>query len=290
MTARTAKTLPTSSRRSAAEPPAAAPATPAPVRDREFVRGLKRGFAVILSFENALTPLTATEVSARTGLTRAVARRYLMTLKALGYIDKIGSSFALTPRVLNLGFKNLSSINVADVALPFMRTVVQTLRESCSLGVLDGHDVVYAARLTADRIMTTRLQVGSRLPAHATAMGRVLLAYLPADQLAAYFSTADLKPLTERTIRDKSILRASLKEIQARGWAANDEESEKGIRTVAVPITDRSGRVIAALNSAAHSSRVSMRELLRTHLPLLLTTARDISRELGARVDIELPA
>src|SRR4029450_10374557 len=191
MTSRTSKTLPKSSPRSAVEPPAAAPA---PVRDREFVRGLKRGFAVILAFEDALTPLTATEVSARTGLTRAVARRYLMTLKALGYIDKIGSSFALTPRVLNLGFKNLSSINVADVALPFMRNVVDTLRESCSLGVLDGHDVVYAARLTADRIMTTRLQVGSRLPAHATAMGRVLLAYLPAEQLAAYFATAELRP------------------------------------------------------------------------------------------------
>ena len=220
-----------------------------------------------------MTPLTATEVSSRTGLTRAVARRYLMTLKALGYIEKIGSSFALTPRVLNLGFKNLSSINVADVALPFMKNVVETLRESCSLGVLDGHDVVYAARLTADRIMTTRLQVGSRLPAHATAMGRVLLAYLPAEQLTAYFATAELRPLTDRTIRDKSVLRASLKEIQARGFAANDEESEKGIRTVAVPITDRSGMVVAALNSAAHSSRVSMRELLRTHLPLLLNTA-----------------
>jgi IclR family pca regulon transcriptional regulator len=289
MTSSPSKTLPKSSRRSAVEPAAAAAAAP-PVRDREFVRGLKRGFAVILAFENALMPLTATEVSARTGLTRAVARRYLMTLKALGYIDKIGSSFALTPRVLNLGFKNLSSINVADVALPFMKTVVERLRESCSLGVLDGHDVVYAARLTADRIMTTRLQVGSRLPAHATAMGRVLLAYLPAEQLASYFASAELKPLTDRTIRDKSILRASLKEIQARGWAANDEESEKGIRTVAVPITDRSGSVVAALNSAAHSSRVSMRELLRTHLPVLLNAAKDISRELGARVDIELRA
>ena len=134
--------MPKSSRRSARSAARRGIGRAAPVRDREFVRGLKRGFAVILSFENALTPLTATEVSARTGLTRAVARRYLMTLKALGYIDKIGSSFALTPRVLNLGFKNLSSINVADVALPFMRNVVQTLRESCSLGVLDGHDVV----------------------------------------------------------------------------------------------------------------------------------------------------
>jgi len=254
------------------------------VRDREFVRGLKRGFSVILAFEDTLAALTATEIAARTGLTRAVARRYLMTLHTLGYVEKVGPSFVLTPRVLNLGFTNLSSISVADVALPFMKHIVETLRESCSLAVLEGSDVVYAARLTADRVMTTRLQVGSRLPAHATAMGRVLLAYLSPDEFASYLASADLKPLTERTIRDKSLLKASLKEIRDRGWAVNDQESEKGIRTVAVPIFDRSGRAIAALNSAAHTSRVSLRDLLRAHLPVVQKTANEISRALGAKV------
>ena len=253
-------------------------------REREFVRGFERGVAVIKAFSARTPTLTVTQVAGQTELTRAVARRYLLTLETLGYVAQNGSTFALTPRVLEIGFAYLSTISVADVARPFMFRVVETLQESSSIGVLDGHDVVYVARMPAQRIMTTNLVVGSRLPAHATAMGHVLLAYLPPARLNAYLATAALQPLTDRTITDQATLRAVLESVRRRGWAENDEASEKGIRTVAVPIFDRRGEVVAAMNLAGHASRVTMRELRRDHLPVLLNAARDISRALGAKI------
>lgn len=249
---------------------------------REFVKGLERGFAVLKAFSARTPSLTITQVATRTGLTRAVARRYLFTLEALGYVVHHESSFALTPLVLDLGFTYLSSISVADIARPFMMRIVEQLRESCSVAVFDRHEIVYVARVQADRIMTNNLVVGSRLPAHATAMGKVLLAHLSPTQLDDYFAIAQLRPLTDRTIHHEPGLRAALVDVRRRGWAMNDEESEQGLRTVAVPILDRHGRVVAAMNVSAHASRVSTRELRRDHLPLLLAAAAEISRALGA--------
>jgi IclR family pca regulon transcriptional regulator len=249
--------------------------------DREFVQGLERGFAVIKAFGPRTPALTVSEVAERTGLTRAVARRYLFTLRALGYVLNEGSRFSLTPRILELGFAYLATLSVADIAQPFMAHVVDKLRESCSLGVLDGHDVVYVARVNANRIMTTNLTVGSRLPAHATSMGKVLLAFMPPAQLEEYLATAHLNPLTDRTIRDPQKLRAALEKVRRTGWATNDQESEIGVRTVAVPIIDRAGHAVAAMNLAGHASRVSMRELRNNHLPVLLEAAHQISRALG---------
>jgi IclR family pca regulon transcriptional regulator len=250
--------------------------------DRDFVQGFERGVAVIKAFSNRAPSLTVTQVAERTGLRRAVARRYLLTLEALGYVVHADARYTLTPRVLEIGFTYLSTLTVADVARPFMLHVVATLRESCSVGILDRGDVVYVARMPADRIMTTNLMVGSRLPAHATSMGKVLLAYLPPDQLDAYFKTVEFQKLTERTIGDQDTLRRTLTAVRRRGWAANDEESEKGVRTMAVPLFDRSGQVVAAVNLAGHSSRVTMRELRTSHLPVLQEAAREISRALGA--------
>src|SRR5690349_951245 len=150
--------------------------TPDPV-SREFVQGLERGFAVIRAFHDQRS-LTIAEVASRTALTRAVARRYLLTLQRLGYVGQYGNNFSLTPRILDLGFTFLSSLNVANIAPPFMEALVETLHESCSVGVLEGADVVYVARVAARRIMSINLVVGSRLPAHATSMGKVLLASL----------------------------------------------------------------------------------------------------------------
>ncbi len=249
--------------------------------DREFVQGLERGFAVIKAFGPRTPALTVSEVAERTNLTRAVARRYLFTLRALGYVLNDGPRFSLTPRILELGFAYLSTLSVADIAQPYMAHVVDKLRESCSVGVLDGHDVVYVARVNADRIMTTNLVVGSRLPAHATSMGKVLLAFMPPVQLEEYFAAVHLSALTDRTIRDQKALRATLEKVRRSGWAANDQESEIGVRTVAVPIMDRSGHAIAAINLAGHASRVSMRELRNSHLPVLLEAASQISRALG---------
>lgn len=251
-------------------------------RDREFVRGFERGVAVIKAFDAQMPALTVTQVAERARLTRAVARRYLLTLETLGYVTQRGTAYTLTPRVLEIGFAYLSSTTVADIARPWMLQVVETLQESCSIAVLDREDVVYVARVPARRIMTTNLLVGSRLPAHATSLGHVLLAYLPPARLEAYFATASLQPLTDKTITDKEDLRRSLERVRRRGWAENDEASEKGVRTVAVPLVDRTGEVIAAMNVSGHASRVTMRDLRQHHLPVLLKAAREISRALGA--------
>jgi IclR family pca regulon transcriptional regulator len=259
-----------------------ADAGPASARQREFVQGLQRGFAVIKAFSAERPRLTVAEVAARTDLTRAVARRYLLTLRELGYVVQDGTLFALTPRILDLGFTYLATIDVASIAQPHMEKVVHTLRESCSVAVLDGHDAVYVARVAAKRIMSINLVVGSRLPAHATSMGKVLLAYLPPAQLDEYFRTAALQPLTGRTITDEATLRRALQQIRERGWAFADQESEDGVRTVAVPLFDRNNEVHAAMNVSGHASRVSMKELKSRYLPILAEAAAEISRALGA--------
>ncbi len=251
---------------------------------REFVQGLQRGFAVVKAFSADARHLTVAEVAARTQLTRAVARRYLLTLLEMGYVVQHGGKFSLTPRILDLGFTYLSTIDVPNVALPFMHELAETLRESCSVAVLDGADAVYVARVAAKRIMSINLVVGSRLPAHATSMGKVLLAYLPPSMLDEYFATAPLQPLTSRTICDEETLRKALQQVRERGWAFADQESEDGVRTVAAPLFDHSMQVQAAMNVSGHASRVSMKELRTTYLTVLMDAATKISRALGAKL------
>jgi IclR family pca regulon transcriptional regulator len=254
-------------------------------RQREYVQGLQRGFAVIKAFSADAPVLTIADVAARTGLTRAVARRYLYTLVELGCVARTGPTFALTPRILDLGFTYLSTIGVASLAQPFMERLAQQLHESCSVSVLDGSDCVYVARVPAKRIMSINLSVGSRLPAHATSMGKVLLAHLTAERLATYFASAPLVPMTKRTICSEPALRRELDAVRERGYAFADQESEDGVRTVAVPLFDRRHHVVAAMNVSGHSSRVSMRELKGRFLPALVDAARDASAALGAHAE-----
>lgn len=250
---------------------------------RELVQGLERGLAVIRAFSAERPTLTIAEVSRATGLTRAAARRYLRTLAALGYAVQNGDRFILTPRVLDLGFTYLSTLDVTTVAPPFMDQVASALQESCSVSVLDGHDIVYVARRAAKRIMSINLAVGSRLPAHATSMGKVLLAYLPEEQLEHYLLSVVREPLTEHTLVEAAALRSELAAVRCRGWAVADEESELGVRSAAAPISGRDDEVRAAINVSVHAARVSLEQLQREHVPVLLEAARGISRALGAR-------
>lgn len=252
-------------------------------RPREFVQGLERGLAVIRSFSAESPSLTIAQVAERTDLTRAAARRYLMTLEALGYVLQDGDRFSLTPRLLDLGFTYLSTLDVTSVVHPFMEKVTADLHESCSVSVLDDHDIVYIARRAAKRIMSINLAVGSRLPAHATSMGKVLLAYLPADELEHYFASVEREPLTANTIVAERTLRKVLSEVREDGWALADEESELGVRSAAVPLVGRGGDVHAAINVSAHAARVSLEQLQADYLPVLLEAARGISKALGAR-------
>jgi IclR family pca regulon transcriptional regulator len=250
--------------------------------DRHFVQGVERAFAVLKTFSEDRPQQTITDVAAHTGLARAVARRYLLTLSELKYVAQSGPYFSLTPRVLELGFTYLSTMSVATIGRGHMERVAETLRESCSMSVLDGRDIVYIARVSAKRLFGSNLTVGSRLPAHCTSMGKIFLAHMTPEDLRAFFAAGPLRRMTDRTICSEPRLREAITEVRTRGWALNDGESEDGIRSVSAPIFNRSGQVQTAINVAGLASRVSLKELRGKHLPVLLRAADEISRTIGA--------
>ena len=250
-------------------------------RGEHFVQSLERGLAVIRAFGADDPELTLSDVARRTGLTRAAARRFLLTLTDLGYVRTDGKQFALTPRVLDLGYAFLSSLTLPEVAEPHLERLAAELRESSSVSVLDGDDIVYVGRVPTSRIMRVAINVGTRFPAYATSMGRVLLAGLPDDQRRAYLERAEIKPLTARAIDNAADLAAELDRVHGQGWALVDQELEEGLRSIAAPIHDAGGRTIAAVNVSAHASRVSAEEIKRTLLPPLLAAAQRIEADLS---------
>ncbi|MEV2237391.1 IclR family transcriptional regulator [Micromonospora sp. NPDC049891] len=254
----------------------------ATARSGEFVQSLERGLAVIRAFDAEHPQLTLSEVARATGLTRAAARRFLLTLVDLGYVRTDGRLFSLRPRILDLGYAYLSSLSLPEVARPHMEALVAQVHESCSVSVLDGDEVVYVARVPTKRIMTVGISVGTRFPAYATSMGRVLLAAQPAGWLDDYLATAQFRPLTRRTVTDPARLRATLTKIASQGYALVDQELEEGLRSLAAPIHGDNGSVVAAVNVSAHASRGSFEMIRKELLPPLLATAKRIEEDLGA--------
>jgi IclR family transcriptional regulator, pca regulon regulatory protein len=252
-------------------------------RGPDFVQSLERGLAVIRAFDRDHPELTLSEVAAVTGVTRAAARRFLLTLAALGYVRADGRFFSLTARVLELGYAYLSSLSLPEVAEPHLEALVAEVNESSSVSVLDGEDVVYVARVPTSRIMTVVISVGTRFPAYATSMGRVLLAGLPESELEAYLAKVRLDRLTARTVSSVAALRGELVKARAQGYALVNQELEDGLRAIAAPIRDRTGRVIAALNVSAHASRTSLEVMRRDLLPPLLKTAARIEADFFGR-------
>jgi IclR family pca regulon transcriptional regulator len=249
-------------------------------RGTHFVQSLERGLAVIRAFDAATPELTLSEVARLTGLTRAAARRFLLTLTDLGYVRTDGRLFALSPRVLELGYAYLSSLTLPEVAEPHLERLVAEVRESSSVSVLDGEDIVYVARVPTSRIMRVAINVGTRFPAYATSMGRVLLAGLADAELEAFVARADLRRLTKRTVTTTDALRREVGKARSRGWALVDQELEEGLRSVAAPIRSRAGQVIAAVNVSAHASRTSKEAMRRELVPPLLATAARIEADL----------
>jgi len=251
--------------------------------DPDFVQSLARGLSVITAFSRERPTMTLTEVAQVTGLTRAAARRFLLTLQRLGYVYMNDREFSLSPRTLELGYAYLSTTPFWELATPYMEALVDQFHESCSISVLDGDDVVYVARVATKRIMTIALTVGSRLPAYATSMGRVLLAGMSEHELDDYLKRVTLKPLTPRAITSPDTLRAVITETREQGWVLVDQELEQGVRSVAAPLRDTSGRVVGAINVSAHAARTTLDQLRREFVPALLETAQAISRALGHR-------
>ena len=267
----------------AAEPDEDGAGPAAPPRNSDFVQSLDRGLAVIRSFGPDRERLSLSEVAVATGLTRAAARRFLLTLVKLGYVRHDGREFSLRPRVLELGYAYLSGLALPDVAAPHLEELVARLHESSSISVLDGHHVVYVARVPTKRIMTVAISVGTRFPAYATSMGRVLLAALSPGELDRYLAEATLEPLTARTVTDPGQLRAIIGEVAAQGYAIVDQELEEGLRAVAAPIRGSSDVGTASINISAHASRVSIAALRSEILPALLETAAQIEADLQAQ-------
>jgi IclR family pca regulon transcriptional regulator len=228
----------------------------------QFVQSLARGLAVIEAFGAERPELTLSEVADAVGLSRAAARRFLLTLVELGFARQTETRFALTPRVLRLGTAYLSGLGLPRIAQPHLERLSATVGESTSAAVLDGTDIVYVARVATRRIISVGITVGTRFPAFATSMGRALLAGLSPGELDAFFESADLTPPTGRTVADEKALRELLATVHQRGYAYNDQELAPGLRSIAAPVRDRTGRVVAAINISSTVERDPVREFL----------------------------
>ena len=247
----------------------------------DFVLSLARGLSVIEAFQDRQEGATVGDLAARTGLSRAAVRRLLITLELLGYATHSGPVYRLSSRVLRLGFSFLSSNSLAALAGPILEEISDALHESSSLSALDGNEIVYLARSATRRVMSVGLSIGSRLPAYCTSMGRIMLASLAPKELASYLKRVELKALTPKTIVKKAALAAELERVRAQGYALVDEELEIGLRSLAVPVRTRSGKVVAAMNSGVHAARVQPKEMLARFLPVLREGAQRLGIALG---------
>jgi IclR family transcriptional regulator, pca regulon regulatory protein len=254
-----------------------------PARNSDFVQSLDRGLAVIRAFGPDRERLSLSEVARATGLTRAATRRFLLTLVKLGYVRSDGREFSLRPRVLELGYAYLSGLAMPEIASPHLEELVAKVRESSSISVLDGHHIVYVARVPTKRIMTVAISVGTRFPAYATSMGRVLLAGMSPEDLDRYLAEADLAPITARTVTEPGRLREIVGEVGRQGYAIVDQELEEGLRAIAAPIHGAGGAVTAAINLSAHASRVSPSAMRAELLPALQETAARIEADLKSQ-------
>jgi IclR family transcriptional regulator, pca regulon regulatory protein len=247
--------------------------------DPNFMTSLARGLAVIGAFSEERRHMTIGLASQKTGIPRAAVRRCLYTLGQLGYVGADdGRNFSLRPKILALGHTYLSSEPLVTSAQPLLDRIGNTLLESCSMAVLDGDDMLYVARSSrTTRIMSIDLHIGSRLPAYCTSMGRVLLAGLPDEELAAFLRRVDLRALTPRTIVSPAKLKQVLGNVRRRGYALVDQELELGLRSIAVPVKGAAGKVLAALNISAQASRVPSAEMEAQFLPVLRAAAQELS-------------
>ena len=240
---------------------------------------LAKGLAVLGSFGEQLATMTLS--AAATGLSRATARRVLLTLAELGYVSQNGRTFSLAPRILELGFAYLSTQSWIDRAVPLMKELSHALRESCSAAILQGSEIVYVARMPAPhRLMSTAIAVGTRLPAFHSSLGRIQLGFLGEADLRQRLATATIQSYTPRTLTDPEGLVERIRNDHARGYAIVDEELERGLRSLAVPIVTRGGENVGAINLSTHSSRTTRSELSDRFLPRLAAVAREISKSL----------
>jgi IclR family pca regulon transcriptional regulator len=270
--------------------PPPAPATPASAKptpassldvftgDPNFMTSLARGLIVIQAFTQQNPQMTISQLSVRTGLSRAAVRRCLYTLTKLGFAGaEDGSRYSLRPRMLTLSHTYTASNTLSSAAQPILERMSAALRESFSVATLDGDDIVYVARTTVNRVMAVDLHIGSRLPAYCTSMGRILLAYLSPEQLEAYLARVVLTPHTTRTVTSVEKLRMLLRNVRRNGYALCDQEYEVGLRSLAVPVFAPNGRAVATINLSGNAPRISALEMQTRFLPHLRNAANELA-------------
>ncbi len=251
--------------------------------DPDFVESIARGFDVLKAFDRSRPTLSLSEVAAATDLARPTARRILRTLTMLGYVRASNGSFELTPRVLELGVTYVQSLGLWDVARPHLEDLVAKTHESSSVAQLDGSDIVYVARVAVPKIIALAVHIGTRFPAPATSLGKVLLAGLEPDALDKALAEPSRAGVAPRWQPDRAELETVLREVRAQGWALTDEQLASGIRSVAAPVRDGSGRVVAAVNVTVHAAETPVERLRDEYLPMLLDTAGRISADFALR-------
>ncbi len=245
----------------------------------DFVESLARGLDVLRCFDAARPSMTVAEVATAAGLARPTARRLLLTLAELGYARSADGAFSLTPKVITLGTAYVASLGLWEVARPHLEALVRQTGESSSMAQLDGSDIVYVARVSVPKLIALRVDIGTRFPAPQTSQGKVLLAALSPDDLAAALAVPSRSGLPRHAGMPTEDLHADLTQVRARGWAKADEELAPGVRSIAVPVRDGAGTVRAAMNVTVHAVETTMQQLLDAHLPRLLRAAGDVSAD-----------
>ncbi|HEX4597238.1 MAG TPA: IclR family transcriptional regulator C-terminal domain-containing protein [Burkholderiaceae bacterium] len=255
--------------------------TPVTASRREAMGGLAKGLAVIRAFSREQTALTLSDIARFVEMPPATARRCLLTLEELGYVMRSGRSYLLRPKVLELGAAYLESMNIDRLTKTHLERLAQETGDSAALCVLDGADIVYVARASVRTLIRLEAHVGSRFPAHPTSTGRVLLSGLSASRLDAYFKTAKLTALTDRTVTDPARLRQLIDECRRVGYSAVEDELAYGVVALGVPVFDPDRRVVAALNTSSHSRKITRSRLIRDRLGMLQEVSRQISADLA---------
>lgn len=253
------------------------------IRTGDYLQTLERGLMVIKAFKDN-SSLTISESSRLTGLSRPVTRRVLLTLEELGYANSNSGRFSLTAKILSLGYSYISSLKIWEITTPYLVSLSEKIGESCSLCTLDDTEIIYVARVPVKKFLKISIGIGTRLPAYATSMGKVILAHLPPHKLDEYFKKVVLVPYTEKTCTDEKELRVELEKIRKHGWAISYEQLEEGLISIATPIKDIRGKVVAAINCSTHSGRADKEKVEKQFLPFLLETSEKINKSIDFEI------
>lgn len=251
-----------------------------PARTPEAMMGLAKGLAVLESFSTQKPRMTVTEAAKATGLSRAAVRRCLLTLTDIGYLNYDGKYYQPTPRLLRLSQTYLKVAQLPQIAQPFLETARDALQESISIAILEDGFSVFIARAEVENILTTGLRLGARLPAYSCATGRVLLSALSHDELSSYLESCELEKRTRKTLVDRSAIQREIRLVQKRNFAMVDEELEIGVRGLATPVRNSSGKIVAAASASTFAARISKDKMVKKFLPVLVRQAKLIGRSL----------